>query len=69
MNQAINSLFSSPDPKGSCEIFPSLCVRHRLFSVFLFMFQPSPKPLDQLELNLVGMFSRWSSTKIMFFLI
>jgi hypothetical protein len=34
----------------------------------LFTFQASsPKPLDQLEPNLAGMFLGWSSTKLLFF--
>ena len=62
-------IFSSPGPKGPCELLPSLGVR-RLLSVVckLFTFQASsPKPLGRLEPNLAGMFLGWSSTKLLFF--
>ena len=59
-----HKLFSSPGPK----VQVNYC--HHLVSVVckLFTFQASsPKPLDQLEPNLAGMFLGWSSTKFLFF--
>ena len=60
--------FSSPGPK----VHVNYC--HHLASVVChpssvnFTFQASsPKPLDQLEPNLAGMFLGWSATKFLFF--
>ena len=65
------SLFSSPGPKVQVNYCHHLAsVVRRLLSVVckLFTFQASsPKPLGQLEPSLAGMFLRWSSTKLLFF--
>jgi hypothetical protein len=59
-----HAIFNSPGPK----VQVNYC--HHLASVVckLFTFQASsPKPLDQLEPNLAGMFLGWSSTKFLLF--
>ena len=65
IEQQLNAFFvSSPGPK----VQVNYC--HHLGSVVckLFTFQASSlKPLGRLEPNLAGMFLRWSSTKLLFF--